>query len=43
MYEDMETAIKMIRSGELLNLAREVAEKEGLELETPWSGEFDRY
>lgn len=43
MYEDMETAIEMIRSGELLTLAREVAEKEGLELETPWSGEFDRY
>ncbi|WP_194977153.1 histidine ammonia-lyase [Aquiflexum lacus] len=43
MYEDMETAIEMIRSGELLTLAKEVAEKEGLELETSWSGEFDRY
>jgi histidine ammonia-lyase len=43
MYEDMETAIKIIRSGELLILAREVAEKEGLALETSWSGEFDRY
>ncbi|PRY87928.1 histidine ammonia-lyase [Mongoliibacter ruber] len=42
MYEDMETAIEMIRSGELLILAKEVAEKEGLELETQWSGEFDR-
>ncbi|SMD43995.1 histidine ammonia-lyase [Aquiflexum balticum DSM 16537] len=43
MYEDMETAIEMIQSGELLTLAKEIAEKEGLELETPWSGEFDRY
>lgn len=43
MYEDMETAIEIIRSGELLKLAREVAEKEELELETQWSGEFDRY
>ncbi|RPA68806.1 histidine ammonia-lyase [Cyclobacteriaceae bacterium YHN15] len=43
MYEDMETAIEMIRSGELLTLAREIAKKEGLHLETPWSGEFDRY
>jgi histidine ammonia-lyase len=43
MYEDMETAIEMIQSGELLILAREVAEKEGLALETSWSGEFDRY
>ncbi|WP_373496345.1 histidine ammonia-lyase [Aquiflexum sp.] len=43
MYEDMETAIEIIRSGELLILAREVAEKEGLQLETPWSGKFDRF
>jgi histidine ammonia-lyase len=43
MYEDMETAIEIIRSGELLNLAREVAEKEGLQLETNWSEEFDRF
>jgi histidine ammonia-lyase len=43
MYEDMETAIDIIRSGELINLAREVAEKEGLALETKWSGEFERY
>jgi histidine ammonia-lyase len=43
MYEDMETAIEIIRSGELLNLAREVAEKEGLQLETPWSGDFDLF
>ncbi|MFD2202498.1 histidine ammonia-lyase [Shivajiella indica] len=43
MYEDMETAIAIIQSGELLKLAREVAEKEGLQFETPWSKEFDRY
>lgn len=43
MYEDMETAIQMIQSGELLTLAREIAEKEGLALETSWSAEFDRY
>lgn len=43
MYEDMETAIEIIRSGELLTLAKEVAAKEGLELETKWSEEFDRF
>jgi len=43
MYEDMETAIEIVRGGELLKLAREVAEKEGLQLETNWSEEFDRY
>jgi histidine ammonia-lyase len=43
MYEDMETAIGIVRSGELLTLAREVAEKEGLALETSWSGEFDKF
>jgi histidine ammonia-lyase len=42
MYEDMETAIEIIRSGELLTLAKEVAAKEGLAMETRWSGEFDR-
>ncbi len=43
MYEDMETAIDIIRSGELLTLAKEVAAREGLELETKWSEEFERY
>ena len=43
MYEDMETAIEIIRSGELLTLAKEVAAKAGLALETKWSEEFDRY
>jgi histidine ammonia-lyase len=43
MYEDMETAIEIIRSGELLTLAKEVAAKKGLELETKWSEGFDRF
>ncbi|WP_194774736.1 histidine ammonia-lyase [Pararhodonellum marinum] len=43
MNDDMETAIDMIRSGELLKLAREVTKKEGLQLETKWSEEFDRF
>lgn len=43
MYEDMETAIEIIRSGELLTLAKEVAAKAGLALETRWSEEFDRF
>jgi histidine ammonia-lyase len=43
MYEDMEIAIDIIRSGELLTLAKEVAAREGLELETKWSEEFDRF
>jgi histidine ammonia-lyase len=43
MYETMEIAIDIIRSGELLTLAKEVAAREGLELETEWSEEFDRY
>ncbi|ERM83702.1 histidine ammonia-lyase [Rhodonellum psychrophilum GCM71 = DSM 17998] len=43
MYEDMEIAIDIIRSGELLTLAKEVAAREGLKLETKWSEEFDRF
>ncbi|AFL86086.1 histidine ammonia-lyase [Belliella baltica DSM 15883] len=43
MYEDMETAISIIQSGELLTLAREVADKEGLALETQWSEDFDGF
>ena len=43
MYEDMEKAVDIIRSGELLTLAKEVAARDGLELETKWSEEFDRY
>jgi len=43
MYEDMEIAIDIIRSGELLTLAKEVAAREGLELETKWSEEFEKW
>ncbi len=43
MQEAMETAIEMIKSGELLTLARSVAQNEGLNFETPWSREFDSF
>lgn len=41
MYEDMETAIELIRSGELVSLAHRVAEEEGLEFDTPWTEKFE--
>lgn len=41
MYEDMETAIELIRSGELVSLANQVAEEEGLEFDTPWTEKFE--
>ena len=41
LYEDMETAITLVKSGELTLLPKKVAEKEGLEFETEWSGLFD--
>ncbi|SDA83619.1 histidine ammonia-lyase [Algoriphagus alkaliphilus] len=37
LYEDMETAIDLVKSGELVALARQVAESEGLAFETEWS------
>ncbi len=40
MYEDMETAIELIQSGELIELAKSVAAAEGLAFETPWSEAF---
>jgi histidine ammonia-lyase len=40
MYEDMETAIELIKSGELIALAKEVAESEGLAFDTPWTEKF---
>ncbi len=43
MYEDMETAISITKSGDLLTLAEEVAKKEGLKIATPWSEEFDQF
>ena len=41
MYEDMETAIELIKSGELVALAKQVAGSEGLAFETQWSELFD--
>lgn len=41
MSEDMETAIKMIQSGELVQLARQVAKQEGIAFETEWSELFE--
>lgn len=40
MNDDMETAISLIRSGELVNLAHEVAKNEGTQFETEWSRIF---
>lgn len=40
MYEDMEAAIELIKSGDLIALAKKVAESEGLAFETPWSEKF---
>ncbi|TDQ19415.1 histidine ammonia-lyase [Algoriphagus boseongensis] len=40
MYEDMETAIDLVKSGELVNLAKSVADQEGLAFETEWSKLF---
>lgn len=40
LYEDMETAIDLVKSGELVALARQVAESEGLDFETEWSDLF---
>jgi histidine ammonia-lyase len=40
LYEDMETAIDLVKSGELIELAKMVAESEGLAFETEWSEMF---
>lgn len=40
MYEDMETAIDLVKSGELIELAKRIAESEGLAFETEWSKVF---
>ncbi len=37
LYEDMETAIDLVKSGELVILAKLVADREGLAFETEWS------
>ncbi len=41
MTEDMETAIAMIQSGELIKIANQVAIEEGLEYRTEWSEMFN--
>ncbi len=41
MYEDMETAIELIQSGELIELAQNVSRKESLAFETEWSPMFE--
>lgn len=41
MTEDMEMAIEMIQSGELVKIAKEVAEAENLKFETEWSELFN--
>ena len=41
MTEDMEAAIDLIQSGDLIKIANEVAIKEGLPFETKWSRIFD--
>ena len=41
MYEDLETAIELIKSGELIALAKNIADSEGLTLETQWSELFE--
>jgi histidine ammonia-lyase len=40
LYEDMETAIDLVKSGELIKLAKKVANEEGLAFETAWSEMF---
>lgn len=40
LYEDMETAIDLVKSGELVSLAKQVADREGLAFETEWSELF---
>lgn len=40
LYEDMETAINLVKSGELIALAKKVADQEGLAFETEWSKLF---
>lgn len=41
LYEDMETAIDLVKSGELIELAKKVAKTEGLAYETEWSELFN--
>jgi histidine ammonia-lyase len=40
LYEDMEIAIDLVKSGELVALAKKLADQEGLAFETEWSKLF---
>jgi histidine ammonia-lyase len=41
LYEDMETAIELVKGGSLLALAQQVAKKTGAPYQTEWSDLFD--
>jgi histidine ammonia-lyase len=41
MNEDMETAIEMIQTGELLTMAKHLAKTQNLAFETEWSEMFE--
>lgn len=41
LYEDMEIAIDLVKSGELIELAKKVADQERLAFETEWSKMFE--
>lgn len=43
MNEVMETAIEMVRNKELIQIARQTADKEGISLDTEFSYEFDKF
>ena len=43
MNEVMETAIEMVRNKELIQIARQTADKEGISLDTEFSNEFDEF
>jgi histidine ammonia-lyase len=41
LYEDMETAIDLVKSGSLLALAHQVAQESGAPYQTEWTSLFD--
>jgi histidine ammonia-lyase len=41
LYEDMETAIELVKGGSLLTLAQQVAQETGAPYQTEWSALFD--
>ncbi|WP_297337098.1 histidine ammonia-lyase [Algoriphagus sp.] len=40
LYEDIQTAIDLVKGGDLLHLAKEVADRQGLTFETAWTELF---